>query len=420
MQLLENFNLTKAKLKDILKAMPSSEESIDNIQNAIAHEIERFLEKYPINETDEIKSSLERFVGNYPYLEIYRGLSLQGVIVIDYALSFPSSVDISSIIIDILPKLWDKQESMETWQNRIGFYGFIRHILSMQSLYNAKRSQSISIRELLASHLYMFKTSDLTRKLQKEDTYQTQQQIDLSTLDARTGLIENIMNFEIYSQKNENLLQHVFTYSMNMNRLIHFKTSADIDRTCLQEILEIDLFSLIGEIMFDETKNVPLKDIESIVCNLNTNLLHVITKNTCPIISICDKFSSNSNIDLNEILQLLTKDEGSNANSDNDQAKITSHKPFKIKRHDIIDYVRQHNELIAYLLEEIHGSESLGTNDPPETQLNCQLLDNIMQMDELSIRTESNEDDIRMLSALNFDSFRLDVARELILQKKYR
>lgn len=419
-QLLENFNLTKNKLKDILGAMPILDENTDSFeefQAAIAHEIEQFLEKYPINETDEIKTSLERFTGNYPYLELYRGLSLHGAIIIDFALNFPSQVDISSIIVDMLPKLWHKNESIEAWQNRIGYYGFIRHILSTQALYNANRDQSISINELLSTHLYMFNEADLTRKLQKEDTYKKQQQIDLSGLNARTGLIENIMNFEIYSQKNENLLQHVFSYSMNMNRLIHFKNPTDIDRTCLQEILEIDLFSLIGEIMFDENANVALKDIESIVCNLNTNLLHVIIKNTCPIISICDKFSSNPKDDLNEILQLLTKNKENSADEDNDRPETTSRKPFKIKSQDILDYVRHHNELMAYLLEKIHGLES---DDRPEIELNCQLLDNIMQMEEISIRTDASEESDRMLAALNFDAFGLEFARELISKGNYR
>lgn len=422
MKLLEHFNSTKTKLKDIFQIESNPSE---NNERAIVNEIEDFLAKHPLDVPDDIETLFDRFSSNYPYLELYKGLSLQGTIVLDYALSLPSSVDISPIVIDMLTKLWDKEEKIDLWHDRIGYYGFVRHIQSTLSLYNASRNQSIGIKDLLANQLYIFNESEIMRKLQKEDTYRKQQQIPLHTLNARAGLIEHIMNFEMYSQKNENLLQHVFSYSMNMNRLIHFKNPTDVDRTCLQEILEIDLFSLIGQIMFNESANVTLKDIESIVCNLNTNLLHVITKNTCPTISICDKFSSNPFDDLNEIIQLLTKENDSNPEicdfERNNDFNIATSKPFKIKRLDILDYVRQHNELIAHLLARIHGIEHyFDSDDPIKSDLNCKLLDNLMQLEEVSIGTESSNGNDRMTTALNFDSFDLNAARELVIQRKYR
>lgn len=422
-KLLEHFNATKNQFKEIFKIFfndPDSDDSFDDLQNAIAHEIECSISKFPIRETEDTKQLLDRFSANYPYLELYRGLSLQCVAIVDYILGFPSIIDASSIVGETFPKLWDKSEPIEQWQNRIGYYSFVRQILSAQSLYNASRNQSISIQQLLSSQLYGFTASELTRRLQKEDTYKKQQRINLNMLNTRAGLIENIMNFENYTQKNENLLQFVFNYSMNMNRLIQLKNpfDPDCDRTCLKEILEIDLFSLIGDIMFDENINITLNDIESIVCNLNTNLLHVITRNTCPNIMVFNKFSSTLKDDLNEIMQMLAKDEDASTNRGNEIPKSSPRKPFKIKRLDIIDYVRQHNELIAYLLMKIHGIDSM--EEWAKIELNCHLLDNIMQMEEVSIRTESDDESERMLTALSFDIFGVQFARKLILQGKYR
>lgn len=418
---MENFNSTKIRLKNVFQNESNSSENNEppgNKESAVVNGIEDFLAKHPLDVSEDTKMQLDRFSSNYPYLELYKGLSLQGTIILDYALNLPSSVDISPILMDMLTKLWNNEEKIDLWQDRIGYYGFVRHIQTTLSLYNGSRNQSIGINDLLANQLYIFNENELMRKLRKEDIYKQQQQIPLHTLNARAGLIEHIMNFEMYSQKNENLLQHVFSYSMNMNRLIHFKNPADVERTCLQEILEIDLFSLIGEIMFDERANVTLKDIESIVCNLNTNLLHVITKNTCPTISICDKFSTNPIDDFNEIIQILTKE---NAEEIGDHHNTTSSKPFKIKRLDILDYVRQHNELIAHLLARIHGIEHyFDSNDSIKSHLNCILLDNLMQLEEVSIGTECSNDDDRMVTALNFDSFDLSLARQLIIQRKYR
>lgn len=419
MEFLEKFNATKQKINDILE----NQSNASDIQQAIAHEIDQFKQNHPVPEAPETSMLLDRFTGNYPYLELYKGMSLQAVVIIDYVLNLPATVDVSSIIDEMLPKLWDKEESIEQWQNRIGYYGFIRQILLAQSLCNVNRDRSIGLNELLSTELYSFNASDITQRLQKENTYKKQQQIALDVLNTRAGLIENIMSFENYSQKNENLLQHVFAYSINMNRLLQLKNPIhiDTDNVCLEEILKIDLFSLIGDIMFDECANIALHDIESIVCNLNTNLLHVITTNTCPTISIRDKFSSSPIDDFNEILQLLAKDENTIEKTQNKhRTKSMQRKPFKIKRHDIINYVRQHNELMAYLLMKIHGYEPLETEEFPKMELNCRILDNIMQMEELSVHLESDKDEVRMLAALNFDSFGLDFIRELILQEKFR
>lgn len=429
---MKSFNELKNQLKESLKALPNTpsiadtDDSVEDTKNLIVHgfessqillNLEQFILKRPVPETQETKQLLDRFVTNYPYLELYRGFSLQGVIIVDYALTFLSHLRTCMSVIKMLPVLWDKNEPIESWQKRLGYYGFVGQIIPALTLYNAKCDQSLTIQQLLSTQLYAFNVTQLTQKLQQEDTFKKQQQVTLSTLSERPGLIENIINFEVYSQKNENLLQHVFAYSMYMNRLIHFKDPAkvDIDRTCLEELLEIDLFSLIGDIMFDESKNVSLRDIEAIVCNLNTNLLHVITKNTCPIISVCDKFDPTLGDKLNEMLKLLNDE-----SNENDPTKNKSRKPFKIKRQDVIDYVRQHNQLIAYLLTEIHHIEMPEPMAKPKMQLNCDLLNNIMEMEELTVRTASNERGDRMIAALNFDSFNLEFARELILQQKYR
>lgn len=220
--MLEKFNEMKNKLEGILKEIPISSENInelDDTQNAVAHSIDEFISKCPIREREETKMLLDRFAGNYPYLELYRGMSLQGVVVIDYALSkitrFLSTVDVSSIINNMLPKLWDKEEPIDQWQNRIGYYGFIQNLLLMQSLCSASSDEFISMIDLLSTHLYPFNIPNLTKRLQKEDTFSKQQRVTLDALDARAGLIENIMSFENYSQKNENLLQHVFGYLKN-------------------------------------------------------------------------------------------------------------------------------------------------------------------------------------------------------------
>lgn len=378
----------------------------------------QFLIKQPVRETIETKLLIDKYVTNYAYLELYRGPISQAIIVIDYALSVPKA-DICLNIINMLLPLWDKEEPIESWQNEIGYYSFIRQIMAILSIYNVTRSQSIDIQQLLSTQLYTFTSTKLAHKLKQEDTFQKLKQIPLDVLSERSSLLEYVTHFDVFCQKNENLLQNVIGYSMNMNRLIQLKKplDADLNGSCLQKMLAIDLFALIGDIMFDENANVSLQEIETIVCSLNTNLIHVITRNTCPTISICDKFSPSPSDDLREIQELL-KHNGET--SLKDQMKNTARKPFKIKRHDIFDYVRQHNELIAYILNKIHNIEASETDENTQIGLNCSLFDNMIQMEEVVIRSTSSEPSHLILAALRFDTFDLKVQRELIEQKKYR
>lgn len=327
----------------------------------------------------------------------------------------------------MLPKYWDNDDSIEQpFNNRIGYYGAIQQIHATLIAYNHRREQSMCIQEFLSTELYTFNDSEMTKKLQQEETFNKKKQITLEALSTRSDLMENIISFNVFSQKNENLLQNVFNYSMNMERLIHLKHPPDTDMfmdmnlICLEEILKIDLFSLIGDIMFDENANIALENIEAIVCNLNTNLLHVITRNTCPNISICDKFNLSLDDELEGIRQMLIIGHNENSTLTDGDKTITSKRPFKIKRHDILNYVQQHNELIAYILCQMHDIEPLKPNDTSKIQLNYKLLNNIIQMDEPNVQMISNEGNDQMLAALNFDSFKLDLIRGFIEQKQYR
>lgn len=436
-KLLEKFNDVKSILKNSLQTIPRTPirnmdyvYSMREIQNLVVagfessqilNVLEEFVTQHPIQETEESKSIIDRYIQNYSYLELYKGFALQGVVIVDFALSLISNPNICSNIVNMLSKCWDKNEPVDAFKRQIGYLGFIHEIHAILMLCNTNRDESMCIQELLSTQLCIFKETEAKRKFEQEDLFKKQKEITLDALSMRTNLTQSVVDFDVFNRKNENLLQNVFGYSMNMNRLINFKHpfDTDISRTCLEEILEIDLFNLIGDIMFDENANASLREIEAIVCNLNTNLLHVITKNTCPTISIYNKFSSSLDDELNEILQSLTKENVKEENAKSDEEE-TLRKPFKIKRHDILCYIRQHNELIAYILGKIHGIEPLEPIQEPKMQLNFNLLNNMIEMEELDVRTSANDECDRMLAALSFDSFQLDLIREFIEQKKYR
>lgn len=409
------------KFTDVKTILMERMENIPEHQSTNLDSLLDFLATLPIQESEEVKSTLDRFLQNYPYLNMYRDRSLQALLIVDYVLSLNTNANVCENLIKMVTNCWDKAEPLELFKGRIGYFGAIDQIFSTLKLYNNHRETSICVQELLSTVLYTFNEPKVLEKLKQEETFKQQQQITLDMLSERSVITENITNFDVYSQNDENILQHVFSYAMNMNRLIQLKHPVELDSNHMriEEILGIDLFSLIGDIIFDENSSASLKDIEAIVCNINTNLLHVITKNTCPVISVCDKFPSSPNDELKEILEMLTKGTDNSALIESDISE-TVRKPFQIKRHDILNYVCHHNELIAYILSEIHGIEPLEPNNDPKMKLNCILLNNAMQMEELSIKMISDTENERMSAALNLDSFKLDVVKKSIKKKEYR
>lgn len=434
MDFLERFQELKTQLKDFLKTLPAysaegkmdSDYSVEEIRDLVVHGFESsqilnvleiFIGQNPVYQSREMKSFLERFSTNYPYLNFYTNPMLQGTTIIDYIISLSSNSDTCWNIFNMLPQLWDKNESIDGLQTQLGYFGCFRQIISSLSLYNSARNPAHGIQDFLSKLCYAFNSTDLALKLKQENIFEKLKNVDIKSLATLSGLKENILNFDIFSRKDENLLNYVFSYSINMNRLINFKNSAkkDTEYMTLQEVLEIDLFSLIGDIIFDEKTPVSLHDIEAIVCNLNTNLLHVITRNTCPIISICDKFVSNPDDELKDIFNMIAAD-GEGVQPENSTMKEgqSQRKPYRIKKAEILDYMRQHNSLVAYLLAKIHSMD--WTKDD---ELNCSLLENILQMEELTIRTASNEQINKMVAALSFDYFDLNILRDLIRSKDY-
>lgn len=441
----ENMNQLKSQLKEFLlqPIYPAdnrmdTDYSVEEIKNLVVHGfeasqvlnlLESFIAMNPIVQSRETRTIFERFALNYPYLDLYTGSALQGVSVTDFLLSVTNSSDMCFNIFNICEyKLWDKDATrIERMVNQLGFYGGFKHMLGTLSLYNISREYSYGIQHVLANECYLFNAADMAQKLKQEETYARLQRLDMSALATIQGLKENIIQFEIFNKKDGNLLSYVFYYSVNMNRLTNFKhmNFKEIDAVSLQQILEIDLFSLIGEIVFDSISTISLGDIEAIVCNLNTNLLHVISMNTCPVISIHGKFVPDAERQLHDILDMLKGDSTDASTSSTDESqkeKRRERTKFQIKQKDILAYIHRHNALIAYLMGEIHDLKCSTSETEMGTvsNINRTFLENILEMDELAIRCPESKATKSMVDALNFDYFNLFILKRLIATENYR
>lgn len=305
---------------------------------------------------------------------------------------------------------------MEESHNRIGYFHSLKRFVAALTLYNNSRSQSFGMQDILTGHCYSFDVETMTKELKQEDMMDQLNDIPLSTLETVSGIKETIAKFEIFGNKNGNLLQHIYNYCVHMKRFIDLKaggSSTDSNTLHMQEILETNPFDLIGDIVFDPERTVSLIEVESNASNMNTNLAYAIAKNTCPEISICDKSPVSPAERLSDILQLLTDDKYRSTISHAVQGMDSVRHSFDRDNSDILEYVRGQSELVANLLAEMHGIEL------EDSSIDLTLLRNIMKMDVIDIRTALPEKKNRLVAALEFDIFDLATAKELILRKEW-
>lgn len=410
-----------------------SDYSVAEIRDLVAHgfessqivsALEQFIATHPIEQSPETRALLERFLPNYPYLEQFIGSALQATTVVDFIISQTSNADRCSNLYNLLPRICDKFESMDG-SNNIGYFNTIRQFIASLSLYNSHRNQSLGMQDFLTSHCYSFNPEIMSKRFKQEDMLEQLVELPLSTFDTTAGIKETIAKFEIFGRKDENLLSHVYNYSIYLNRLIELKPNAqpsepiaegEVKTTNLGKILETDLDKLIGDIVFDPNRTISLPELEVLCNNLNTNLTHVIAKNTCPDISIRDKSGIEPEERLNDILKLLI--DGECSSDEPTVVKGMNDVPHTFHRgnREVLDFVRGRSELLAYLLAEIHGVK---LDDEENLKIDCTVLKNMLKMDSINIRTVLPEKSNRMVAALEMDIFDWASTKELIRRKEY-
>lgn len=420
---LEHFNQTKSQLNENCKSaaenasknLTSASPSVEHIKQIAAHGfeasqisnlVESFISNNKISQTADTLKILDKFSAHYPFLELYKNEALQGTTVTDYVLSLTSNYDICFNIFNMLPKLWTKKTSMDKLDNQMGYFGCLKHILSCVNLYNNQMKQNHGVQHLIASECYSFNPTKLATKLKQEETFVHLEQLGTDAFKTVDVLKANVKHFDVF-KKDGNLLNYIYCYIMNMNRLLHFK---NMTLATPEQILSTDLFSLIGDIIFDTDSTISPTDIESVVSNLNTNILHVLTKNTCPDIEISKRFIDEPRMLLEQLLANVSNGNGAAFE------KIVEAKVFQLERRDVLQYVAKRNKLVAFIMGHIHG-----LSDDEETNFeycNPGFLRNLLAMNEAKVKMELYGNNLTV-AALNLDYFDVINLQRIFKEEKY-
>lgn len=426
---LDNFNRTKSQLNEHFckyanenasDSLSDASTSVERIKQIAAHGfeasqisnlVETFIAKNRIAQSADVQKLLDKFTNHYPFLELYKQDALQGTIVTDYVLSLASNYDICFNIFNMLPKLWTRKFPIDKLDNQMGYFGCLKHILASVNLYNNQMKQNHGVQYVMSNECHTFNPNELALKLKQLETFLHLEQLGVEVYKSVDILKSNIKHFDVFNKKYGNLLNYIYSYIMNMNRLLSLR---GISLTSPEQILATDLFSLIGIIIFEAESTVLLGDIEGLVSNLNTNILHVITKNTCPDIEMSKRF-----VDAPETMldRLLTNLNNSNVDGE-DEHRITDRRVFQLHRTDILNYVAKRNALVAFLVGQIHGLKLSADDEEVILDFNAGFLKNLLAMQETDVKMELYDDNA-VVAALNLDYFDVINLERVIKTGKY-
>lgn len=415
------YNQTKSKLKQIYAkyeqeeackpcydelAAPStspSKATVDRIKKVaaigfeaskITNIIARFAQENSIKSkiTTNDAQMLDKFQTKYTYLNLYRPDELQATIVVDMALSLTNNYDICYNIFNMLTKLWNKSGTMDRLDPHIGYYKFIKNLLDCLRLHKT------AVKRILYDEAVILSVNELNCNRQRFYQWLNQQvRADWNGFEKLKAMQKQ---FESVCIGELNLFNRLFSYIQNVTRLMQQTTNSSRTPT---QLLQLNMTTTIGQIVFD--CNIAPTEIESLVCSVNLNLVHVLIQNTCGLINIntLEPKQISSAIDV-----LIANKENDNENDDFAKMRGTS----RVANEAVVEYIRKHNPMIAYLLMQIQNF----CRDNESYTLFKNLLE-LSEVFDISIVYNGN----MTMSALNFDQIDVVALVDFIrIKQNYR
>lgn len=358
-----------------------------------------------INHHDTI---LDRYTIQYPFLQTYTRSDdlLQATIVVDFVLSLANNYDICANIFNMITKTWSFHRIPNDLNDtKMGYYRFYRNFLTCLQQYKVTSHENLSVKRLLCDECYPLDMEQLETILEKEKIFKNLFKIN-ATKDVQT-----IDELQLYAKKfdvlscdnNANFFKRILSFIYNMQLLLQFNETRV--RMSVTEILSQNIEQIINEIVFEHSVS-PL-EIETIVCNINTNLVHQLAIILSPKImhSIsCESIDSEQK-QLNEILDKIFENKSTSSSSSSSKEITLKNSVIDCKsKIKVINYIKKHCYLLAYLLNEINQL----SDETISYKSMC--LNNFKNMKEINAMAMLYDDN-RMISALNYD--RLDIDKFL-------
>lgn len=319
--------------------------------------VDNFAQAQKLQHSAELKSLLQRHGTNvqYGFLRQFQERNLNALIICDLIVNLGFNREITCNLLLVIRRQQLQQQqnqqltsdsSSEANPREIGAMYLIQNLCECMRLLEAV-GRKPALNELLHRHSYALKPASLALQLQREVAFSTLYQKASPDYAHSRELRTHASLFQQLKSRH-NYYARFCGYMQQLARLLQLRDSnLEYHNT---QLLRHDPYQVIGELIY-ECDITPL-EIESNVTALHLNLVHVIALNICP---------------------QLTED----------GAKQTPRLVPPQKQESIHNYIFQHNQLLAQLLQAVQMG-NLAPINTSETTLNYACLHQLMQLPEMS------------------------------------
>ncbi|KAM8705661.1 hypothetical protein ACLKA7_010032 [Drosophila subpalustris] len=323
--------------------------------------VDNFAQAQKLQHSAELKNVLQRHSSNaqYGFLQQFQERNLNALIICDLIVNLRFNREITCNLLLVIRRQQQQQQHQQQSQQQlapdgssnaspreIGAMYLIQNLCECMRLLEAA-GQKPALNELLHRHSYALKPASLALQLQREVAFTTLYKktspdyAHSRELRTHSSLFQQLKSRHNYYARFCGYVQQLACLLQLRDPNLEYHNS---------QLLRHDPYQVIGELIY-ECDITPL-EIESNVAALHLNLVHVIALNICP---------------------QLTEGGG-------------KQKPRSVqaqKRDSIHNYILQHNQLLAQLLQAVQMGD-LAQINTAETTLNYACLHQLMQLPEMS------------------------------------
>lgn len=355
--------------------------------------VDNFAQSQKLQHSAELKTLLQRHCANgqYGFLQQFQERNLNALIVFDLIINLRFNREITCNLLLVIRRQQQQLQQQPSTINRpsesspreIGAMYLLENLCECMRLLERSGRQS-ALNELLCRHSYPLRPAALALQLQRESAFKTLYQKTSSDYAHSQELRAHSALFQQLKSR-QNYYTRFCSYVQQLSRLLQLRdTNLEYHNT---QLLRHDPYQVIGELIY-ECDITPL-EIEGNVAALHLNLVHAIALNICP--------------------QLM--DGG---------GKPLSRSVSPQKQESIHNYISQHNQLLAQLLQAVQLN-ALPKISESEAGLHFDCLRQLMQMPEIETLSHMHQGNLVMaaLHAYKLDSATLarsELSNELQLQ----
>lgn len=418
LQFMENYNTTKQKLRSILGKQKSSEatdfelnsSTVARLKHAASQGFEAsqalqiitsFAEDNEFDVSEETRDLLKKLHHQQPFLEIFKGSSLQASIAVDLLISLTNSYEMCFNIFNMLTKLWVDPRWLDEDSITFGYLKFTKNICKCLQLYKSISDDNFGVRELMCNESYILLPVELKAKLEGERVMKSFQCLSVTDIDSVAkwkGMLKpmEIMRGEV------NYFQRCYNFVLNLMELLSMRAT-NCQATPL-DAMKSNVTAIIGDIVF-VTSRAP-GDIAQMVENLNVNFVYVLCLNVMPVIPCCEPTDDDSAV-TDSLIENLRND------------SLSTSKPIEEKRFyrlnsEVLNLVRKNSDLVAHLLQEYDSGGGGAVVDETAAAYEQKYLKNLMALDEV-IAVAMVHDNNLLLSALSYDTFDVEKLEKYLI-----